>query len=280
MTKKIIALTLICSMLFAFTACTGGAAKTATDAPAEEVKAPTKIKLATIPNIEPRLQIAKEILKEINVDVEIVVFDGNAMPATALKDGAVDGLIVNHLKWINTFNKANGSNLVMVEPYYYYSPIRMFSKKWKSIEEFPQGAVIAVSNDPSNLEIALEMLQKVGLIKLGEKTGEFYTEVDIVENPKDIKLVMAETINVAKSIDDADAVISFTFYAVRAGGVDPNDFLAENEKDKEECPVGLVVQDGNQNVEWAKYLAENLPKDKWTQKADEFFPPGCYPYYK
>jgi D-methionine transport system substrate-binding protein len=156
----------------------------------------------------------------------------------------------------------------------------MFSKKWKSVEEFPQGAVIAVSNDPSNLEIALKMLQKVGIIKLGEKTGEFYTEVDIVENPKNIKLVMAETINVAKSIDDADAVISFTFYAVRAGGVDPNAFLAENETDKDECPVGIVVQDGNQNEEWAKYLAENLPKDKWTQKADESYPPGCYPYYK
>ena len=280
MVKKIIAFTLICAMLFALTACSATPEEAPVDKSGEETKEPIKIKLATIPNIEPRLQIAKEILEEINVEVEIVVFDGNAMPATALKDGDVDGLLVNHLKWINTFNEANNSKLVMVEPYYYYSPIRMFSKKWKSVEEFPEGAVIAVSNDPSNLEIALNMLQKVGLITLGEKTGNFYTEVDIVENPKNIKLVMAETINVAKSIDDADAVISFTFYAVRAGGVAAEDFLAENETDKEECPVGIVVQDGNQDTEWAKYLAENLIKDKWTDKADASYPPGCYPYYK
>lgn len=287
MLKKIISLTLALTMLFTLAACSTTAKETPVQAPAtnteektETSSEPIKIKLATIPNIEPRLQIAKEILKEINVEVEIVVFDGNSMPATALKDGDVDGILVNHLKWINTFNAANNSNLVMVEPYYYYSPIRMYSKKWKSIEEFPDGAVISVSNDPSNLEIALNMLQKEGLITLGEKTGDFYTEVDIVENPKNIKLVMSETINVAKSIDDVDAVISFAFYAVRAGGIKAEDFLSQNDTDKEECPVGIVVQDGDQDKEWAKYLAENLVKDKWTDKADEFYPAGCYPYYK
>ncbi len=282
MTKKIIALTLLAAMLLALTGCAAKPAATPANPPAGGAAAgPLKIKMATIPNIEPRLQIAKEILKEINVDLEIVVFDGNAMPATALKDGSVNGLLVNHLKWINTFNAANKSNLVMVEPYYYYSPIRMYSKKWKSVEEFPKGAVIAVSNDPSNLEVALKMLQKVGLIKLAEKkTGDFYTEVDIIENPKNIKLVMAETINVAKSIDDADAVISFAFYAVRAGGVKAEDFLAENETDKAEFPVGVVVRAEDKDAAWAKYLAENLIKDKWTDKADALYPPGCYPYYK
>jgi D-methionine transport system substrate-binding protein len=287
MLKKIVLLILALTLLFTLAACTATGSKTPDQDAAsnnvengEKSNEPLKIKLATIPNIEPRLQIAKEILKEINVELEIVVFDGNAMPATALKDGDVDGILVNHLKWINTFNAANNSNLVMVEPYYYYSPIRMYSKKWKSVAEFPEGAVISVSNDPSNLEIALNMLQKEGLITLGEKTGDFYTEVDIIENPKNIKLVMAETINVAKSIDDVDAVISFAFYAVRAGGVKAEDFLSQNDTDKEECPVGIIVQDGNQNAEWAKYLAENLIKDKWTDKADEVYPPGCYPYYK
>ncbi len=281
MSKKIIVLTLLVTMLLALTGCAAKPAATPASQPNGAGSGPLKIKMATIPNVEPRLQIAKEILKEINVDLEIVVFDGNAMPATALKDGDVNGLIVNHLKWINTFNAANKSNLVMVEPYYYYSPIRMYSKKWKSVEEFPTGAVIGVSNDPSNLEVALKMLQKVGLIKLADKkTGDFYTEVDIVENPKKIKLVMAETINVAKSIDDADAVISFAFYAVRAGGVKVEDFLAENEADKAEFPVGVVVRAEDKDAAWAKYLAENLIKDKWTDKADTLYPPGCYPYYK
>lgn len=280
MIKRISTLILISIMLVTFTACS--TTKNTVNDERQEINSeePLKIKLATIPNIEPRLQIAKEILKEINVDVEIVVFDGNSMPATALKDGDVDGILVNHRKWMDTFNEANGSNLVMVEPYYYYSPIRMYSKKWKSIDEIPNGAVIGVSNDPSNLEIALNMLQKAGFITLGKKTGDFYTEADIVENPKNIKLVMSETINVATSIDDVDAVISFAFYVIRAGGVAAKDFLAENETDKEECPVGFIVNDGDQNAEWVKYLAENIVKDKWTDKADEDFPEGSYPYYK
>lgn len=252
-----------------------------TSAPeATDDAAVTNVKIATIPNIEPRVQICKEILAEIGVDVEVVVFDGNSMPATALKDGDVDALLVNHLKWINTFNEANNCNLVMLQPYYYYSPIRLYSLKWKTADEFPQNATVVVSNDPSNFEIALLMLEDFGLIELSdEKTGDFYTDVDIVSNPKNIQLIQAETINVARSINDADAVVSFAYYVYQAGA-DQNDYLAENPTDKEECPVGIVVQPEDEDAEWANYLAQHLLDDKWTDAADEFYPEGCYPYYK
>ncbi|KNF09068.1 NLPA lipoprotein [Gottschalkia purinilytica] len=277
MFKKVLYVILLVTVCILAIACKSTTPSSNTDKGDSTQK--TVIKLATIPNIEPRLQWAKEILAEKGIEVEIVVFDGNSMPATALKDGDVDGILVNHKKWIETFNKENNSNLVMIEPYYYYSPIRMYSKKHKTVNDIPKNATIAVSNDPSNLDIALNMLQNVGLIKLGEKTGEFYTEVDIVENPKNIKLIMAETINVARSLDDADAVISFIFYVKKAGGVDVNEYLYENPTDKDECPVGLIVQDKDKEAEWAKYLAERFISDEYLKKSKEEYA-DLYKYYK
>lgn len=270
MFKKVFTIILLGSLCVSFTAC-GAKTPPTSDSTNGDSKQKKVIKLATIPSGEPRLKWAKEILAEKDIEAEIVLFDGNSMPATALKDGDVNGIIVNHKKWMETFNKENKSNLVMIEPYYYYSPIRMFSKKYKTVEEIPNNAKIAVSNDPSNFDIALNMLQDVGLIKLGEKTGQFYTDVDIIENPKNIKFVMAETINVARSIDDADAVISFVFFMHQAGSIDVNQYLYENPTDKEECPVGLIVQDKDKDSEWVHYLAERLVSDEYLAKFKEMY---------
>ncbi|CAM2740609.1 MetQ/NlpA family ABC transporter substrate-binding protein [Hathewaya histolytica] len=269
MFKKFICTILLATLCVSASAC--GSKTSSSDAKNEDAKQKKVIKLATISAQKSRLEWAKEILAEKGINAEIVVFDGNSMPATALKDGDVDGVLVNHKKWMETFNKENKSSLVMMKPYYYYSPIRMYSKKHTTIEAIPKNAKISVSNDPSNLDIALKMLQDVGLIKLGKKTGEFYTPVDIVENSKNIKLIMAETINVARSLDDADAVISFTFYVKKAGGIDVKKFLYENPTDKDQLPVGLIVQEKDKEAEWAKYLAEHFVSEKYLKKAKDVY---------
>lgn len=265
--------------MFCLTACGGGQQEESSVDSAENSDTPvTSVKLATVAAQEPRLQIAKEILAEIGVDCEIVLCDGNAGPATALKDGDVDGLIVNHLPWITAFNEANGTDFVMLQPYAYYCPTRMYSSKYSSVEEIPDGAIIAVSNDPSNLSIALTMLQSCGLIELGEKTGEYYSEVDIVSNPKNIKFSLSDTVYVVSSYESADAIICFAHYAI-AGDFDATKFLYENPTDKEECPCGLIVRAENQDAEWAKYLAEQLASKKWVDVSIETYGDGAFGYY-
>jgi len=185
--KKFVAMALAALMVLSMVAC--GSDDTAANG--DNAGEKTTVKIGTIASIEPRVQLGKEILSEIDVEAEVVLFEGNAGPATALKDGDVDGIIINHLQWITAFNEANGCDLVMLEPYAYYSPTRMFSNKYSSVEEIPDGATIAVSNDPSNLGIALTMLESLGFIKLGEKTEAYYSEADIVENTKNVNLVSA-----------------------------------------------------------------------------------------
>ncbi len=47
-------------------------------------------------------------------------------------------------------------------------------------------------NDPTNLGRSLLLLQKVGLIKLKDGVGLLPTVLDVVENPKNLKIVELE----------------------------------------------------------------------------------------
>lgn len=66
------------------------------------------------------MAILKDELAKKGYHVELVLFDANNMPATATKDGNLDGFIHNHLPWINTLKQCktrNGSALSILLAY-------------------------------------------------------------------------------------------------------------------------------------------------------------------
>lgn len=233
----------------------------------------TEFTVGCMPLNEPAVQEIANMMKEKGYDVEVKVFDGNNLPAIALKDGDIDSLILNHLPWINTFNDQNNSELVMVEPYMYASLFGFYSSKHDSIEEIPNGATIVVSNDPSNMERSLEFLQSLGLIELGEKSGEFYTVLDIEDNPKNLNLMEVETTATASSFQDADASISFSS-VMRNAGIDPESYIEQDGKHID-YPTGLVVNKGNENETWVKDIIEVVQTEEFIQAFNEIYQ-GAY----
>ncbi|SNS13958.1 D-methionine transport system substrate-binding protein [Anaerovirgula multivorans] len=270
---KALCLTLVLVMSLSVIGCAKQEATTPSENPTEastenpEVKG--TIKLGALSTIEPFTSLLKDALIEKGYDAEVVLFDANNMPAIATKDGDIDGFIHNHLPWIETFNKENDSNLQMIEPYLGYYRTAIYSSKYKSIEEIPNNAIIAVPGDPTNIEKSLEMLEKLGLLTLGEKTENFYTILDIEDNPRNIKLLETEISATARSIDDADAVIC-PATRIRAAGIDPNSFLAED-MTTVDFPVGLTVAPNSVDKEWVKDAMEILESDEMRGKFDEIF---------
>ena len=63
-------------------------------------------------------------------------------------------------------------------------PMALYSNKYDSVDEIPDGATISIPNDTVNGGRALLLLEANSLIKLKEGVGVNATEVDIVENPK------------------------------------------------------------------------------------------------
>jgi D-methionine transport system substrate-binding protein len=217
------------------------------------------IKLGTLSTLQPFMTILKDELIKKGYKVELVLFDANNMPAIATKDGDIDGFIHNHRPWLETFNKEKNSHLEILEPYVFYYRTALYSTKHKAVEEFPDGAVIAIPNDPANLQNSLIFLQKLGLLMLGEKRDAFYTILDIKNNPKKIKLIETEISTTVRSITDADAVIC-SAVRVKDAGLDPKSFIAEDTTTAK-FPVGLTIDPRNANEAWVKDAMELLQSD-------------------
>jgi D-methionine transport system substrate-binding protein len=232
-----------------------------------------EFKIGCMPLNEPAVKLVSEMMKEKGYDMEVVVFDGNNLPAIALKDGSIDGLMLNHLPWIKTFNQQNNSKLVMVEPYMYASIFGIYSSKYDSIDQIPKNATITISNDPDNMQRSLKLLEKVGLIKLGAKKGDFYTTLDVVENTKNLKFSEVETTATASSYKDADATIAFSS-VMRNAGIDAKSYLADDGQSVN-FPTGLVVNEGNEGTPWAKTLVEITQTKEFVTKFNDIYK-GAY----
>ncbi|MBI5592514.1 MAG: hypothetical protein HY881_18770 [Deltaproteobacteria bacterium] len=226
------------------------------------------LKLGCMPWSEPMIQWIKEGLTPFGYNVEILMFDANQLPATALKDGSIDGIIANHKPWIHTFNQQNNCNLQMVEPNYFYSFFAIYSSKYKKLSEIPQSARITIPGDPTNLSRSLIILKEAGLITLNNKTGPFYTILDIRENPKKIKLIEAEITQTARSLPDVGAVIATAFFIAEAAKADPKVFLFEDPQNKD-FPLGLIVRSEDVNSAWAKEAMTVLRSDKNKARFNE-----------
>ncbi len=266
--SKVLLLLLALVLIFTLAGCSGQKQTSQPNPPPASTNSKS-VKLGTMITLQPFMVVLKDELTKKGYNVEIVLFDANNMPATATKDGNIDGFIHNHLPWIKTFNQQNNSKLEMVQPYLFYYRTAMYSSKYKSIDEFPKGIQIAIPNDPINIETSLLMLQQLNLITLGEKKEKFYTILDIKENPKQIKFLETEISTTARSINDAGAVICPAI-RIKQAGVDPNSFLTED-KTTINFPVGLTVDAKNAQAPWVKDAMDILKSDSMKAKFNELY---------
>ncbi len=85
------------------------------------------------------------------------------------------------------------------------------------MEEIPDGAEIAVPNDPTNESRALYLLQAAGLIKVGVSGTELATIADITENKKNLKITELDASQTASSLSSVDAAVVNNTFVLEAG---------------------------------------------------------------
>ena len=287
--KKMMSLLLSGMMVLSLAACSGSetakestkeepkteaketAAKESEAATTEAKKEPVTLKIGCVAATEPCVQIMKEAMEGTGYEVEVVVFDGNNLPAEALNAGDIDGLFCNSLKWMNTFNEENNADLAMAFPYY-FSYAGLYSAKWDSPEAFPDGAKVIVSNGLSNIDGGLRILQNAGLITLAETPSEnnFYSIIDIVENPKNIQITPAELTTAMSSINDVDGVVASAVIVKESGVMSPSEHMGLSTRDQM-TPQGLTVSGKDENAEWVSVAKEQMEQQKWYDAFNERF---------
>lgn len=215
------------------------------------------------------IELIKNGVAEKGYEIDIVTFNENQLPATALAEGEIDGFITNQIVWLNAFNKRRNTDLRMLKPYIYYPGYAAYSLKHDTIDAIPAGAKIAIPGDPSNMERCLLIMQAMGLIVLDPKGGEFYSLLDIKENPKNVKILETEITSTVRNFQDVDMIIC-TSNSIREAGYDSRKYLFEDPGAKN-FPISLVVQPKDVDSKWAGEIMNFTQTDVFREGFDNIF---------
>ncbi|MDF2519646.1 MAG: lipoprotein YaeC family [Clostridia bacterium] len=279
--KKILALILAISItVIGLAACSAQPAEqTAGEAPAaSETPSATVIKVGAtpIPHAE-LLNFVKPILEKENIKLEIVEFQDYVQPNTALADKELDANFFQHQPYLDSFNKENNQNLISAGAVH-VEPLGLYSKTVKNLSELKDGAIIAIPNDPSNASRALLLLQSNGLLKLKDGGSITSTEKDIVENPKNLKIELAEAAQLPRILEDVDAAVINTNYALPANLNPSKDALIIEGKDSPYANI-IVVRSGDEARPELKKLVEVLNSAEVKQFIEDKYQGAIVPAF-
>ncbi|MBT9253445.1 MAG: methionine ABC transporter substrate-binding protein, partial [Brockia lithotrophica] len=213
MKKHIFGLALaVAVLLFGVAACGGGgvaSSKTLT------------VGATAVPHAEILNDVVKPELAKEGIDLKVVIFQDYVQPNEKLYEKELDANYFQHLPFLEQTNQEKGYNLiplvgVHIEPMGAYVAK---GKAYKSAQDLPNNAVVAITNDPTNVGRMLLLLERQGLIKLKEGVGAKAQLTDVVENPKNLKFLQMDAAMLPKALDDpqVDLALINTNFALQAG---------------------------------------------------------------
>ncbi|WP_308718931.1 MetQ/NlpA family ABC transporter substrate-binding protein [Komagataeibacter xylinus] len=150
------------------------------------------------------------------LNLGIVTFSDYNTPNEALAEHEIDANAFQHAPFLDAQKAARGYDIVSVCPTY-FSPIGLYSARWKALSDLPDKAVIGVPNDPSNEGRALRLLEALGLIRLDSAAGLLPTPLDVTENPHHFSFRELDAGIVGRTLPDVDAAVINTNWALKAG---------------------------------------------------------------
>ena len=170
-------------------------------------------------------EIFTPLLEKKGYTVEVKEFSDYIQPDQALNNGEISANLMQHTEYLNKFSKDNNLEISAVKTVPTLG-MGMFSNKYTSIDQIPDGAKIGVPNDASNLARALNVLSVNNIIKLKDNVDATKaSKLDIAENIKNIQLVEVEGAQLARSIESTDVSLIPGNYAY-ASGLDYSKALA------------------------------------------------------
>ncbi|KAA8885829.1 methionine ABC transporter substrate-binding protein [Nocardia colli] len=164
--------------------------------------------------------------KDKGITLKITNFSDYKQPNLALAQKQIDVNLFQHLQFLGAYNVANNDTLTPIGATYIV-PLGLYSKKHKTLADLPQGAEIAIPNDPTNQARALFVLQAAGLLKLSSDVKS-PSPADIDKGASKVKVTPVDAAQTALSLASVDgSIINNTF--LERSGVDPNSALYKDD---------------------------------------------------
>ena len=275
---KVFTLALVSALTLA--ACSGGADNKPAqgDAAKTTEKSNKVLKIGASP--QPHAAILENIKQDLadkGIELEIQQFSDYVVPNTAVEDGDLDANFFQHVPYMDEFNKQQGTHLVSVGSVH-LEPMGLYSKKIKDLKELKEGATISKQNDPTNGGRALLLLEKNGIVKLKDGAGLAATDKDIVENPMNLKITLLDAAQLPRTLEDVDASVINTNFALEADLNPLNDALVIEDKDSPYANI-VAVKEGNEKDERVVALMEALNSEKTKKFIEDEYKGAIVPAF-
>ena len=287
MSKKLLALLLGLTLCLSLAACGGDSGDSATEDTAGDTttedtgdsgETTTTLTVAASPT--PHAVILNEcvpILAEQGIELVVNEYSDYVVPNTAVEDGDEDANYFQHIPYLDEFNATRGTHLVNVAAVH-IEPMGIYAGQTSSLEEVPDGAVVAVPNDATNEGRALLLLEAQGLITLDDSSNLTATPNNIVDNPKNLEFQEVEAATIPSILADVDLAVINSNYALGAGLNPTTDALVLESSDSPYVNV-LVVKEGNEENPAVQALVEALHSDAIRDFITEEFDGAVVPAF-
>jgi len=188
----------------------------ATDAPAGEVTV-VKVGASPVPHQLILEYIDENLAADAGIDLEITPFEDYVLPNEALADGSLDANYFQHLPYLEQqilergFEFEHGAGI-------HIEPLSLFSGQHASVADVPDGGVIAITNDVSNQNRGLKLLEKEGLLA---DVADDTTALSLTpeQNPKGLVFEENQPEVIVQLVDDpkVDAAVVNSNFILTAG---------------------------------------------------------------
>ena len=212
------------------------------------------------------LEFVKDKLAEEGYELQITIYDDYVLPNKAVADGELDVNYFQHTPYLNSYNEANGTDLVSAA-LIHYEPFGLYGNGVEKLADVKEGASIVIPADDSNETRALLLLQQEGLIELpeGANANDGVTTLDIKDNHGyNITTVQADTVAAQFANSDAGSLAVINGNYALAAGLDVNNALAVEDASGDAAQTYaniIAVKSGNENLPKIQALIKALKTD-------------------
>ncbi|MDR0919944.1 MAG: metal ABC transporter substrate-binding protein [Oscillospiraceae bacterium] len=219
--KKIFSLILI--TILTVTSLTACASKKEDTSPtnADNHNTSQSVEIKGIVDLVPHSELINYVKDKLAAEGVIVNLVSTAADATTngrTEAKEIDFNFFQHDPYLIEWNEVNGGHLVNAGDIH-VEPISAYSDKYKTVDELPDKAKIAIPNDSTNEYRALRILEIAGLIKLDDEaaTNLRASVSNVKEYLKPVELVELDSASIIPTKDDFDVFITNVNKAIESG---------------------------------------------------------------
>lgn len=223
--------------------------------------------------------VQDELAADAGLELDIVEYEDYILPNENLADGSLDANYFQHQPYFDGQVADRGYEFshfpgVHIEPYALYSGRDGETSRYASTDELPDGAVIGITNDPSNQARALDLLVQDGLITLADTGDADPTVLDVEDNPRGFEFREADPASLARALEDVDAAIINGNYALEADLSAVEDSLLVESGDDNPYANFVAYRTEDEGSEALATLDELLRSDEVRGFIEERWPLG------